>query len=477
MGSGLETSDFGARTPTTEDLTPIERACFWMAGRTPREPDPSLRGELAVDVAVVGGGYTGLWTALSLKELEPSASVCVIEQDIVGFGGSGRNAGIAGESLDHSHELAIAHFGLDEARTMARVGRENLAAMESWLAARGVDAAFERTGQLMVALSDAHLRGLDASLEAAGRVGIEDYRLLDRGETRDELDSPLYLGALLMPRNALVDPVRLAEGLRAQAVREGVRVFERTPVRGLALVGDGVRVEAAEGRVRARRAVLATNAYSHRLRPSLVRRFLPLYDYVLVSEPLPAAQRAALGWRSRRGVVDARAFFNYYRLTRDDRVLFGTSEAAYYSGNRVDAACDRSPAHFDALRASFRRHFPALAGLRFPFAWGGPIASTTRLTPFFGVAGGRLAYGLGYTGHGIGSTRVAGRILAELTLERRGGLTELAMVRRPPFPYPPEPLRTLAVRAVTRALRRVDAGGRAGILLRILDRMGIGFSS
>jgi len=349
--------------------------------------------------------------------------------------------------------------------------------MEAWLAARGVDAAFERTGQLIVALSEAHLRGLDAALDAARRVGIDDHRLLSRGETRAELDSPLYLGALLQPRNALVDPVRLAEGLRAEATRSGVRVFERSPVVALRVAGGRVHVRTGSGALRARRGVLATNAYSHAFRRSLLRRFIPLYDYVVASEPLTSAQRDAIGWRNRRGVVDARAFFNYYRPTRDGRIVFGTSEAAYYSGNRVGPSCDVSPAHFDALRASFRRHFPGLADLHFPFAWGGPIASTTRLTPFFGVLRGRLAYGLGYTGHGIGSTRVAGRILAELTLERRGGMTELAMVRRPPVPYPPEPLRTLAVRAVTRALRRVDDGEQPGIVLRLLDRMGIGFSS
>jgi len=447
-----------------------------MAGRAPREAEP-LRGDLDADFAIVGGGYTGLWTALFLKELEPSASVCVLEQGLVGHGGSGRNAGIAGESLDHSHELAIAHFGLEEARTMARVGRENLEEMESWLAARGVDAAFERTGQLVVALTEAHRRALDASAEAARRVGIEDARVLTAEELREELDSPLYRGALLLPRHALVDPVRLVEGLRGEAVRAGVRVFERTPVGGIDVQRGGVRIAAPGGSVRARRAVLATNAYSHHLRPSLARRFLPLYDYILVSEPLTGPQHASIGWRRRRGVIDARAFFNYYRLTQDGRILFGTSEAAYYSGNRVDASCDSSPAHFEALRTSFRRLFPALSDLRFPFAWGGPIASTTRLTPFFGVEAGRIAYGLGYTGHGIGSTRVAGRILAELSLERRGGLAELAMARRPPLPYPPEPLRTLAVRAVTRSLRRVDAGEKPGMLLRILDRLGIGFSS
>ena len=180
---------------------------------------------------------------------------------------------------------------------MARVGRENLEEMESWLAARGVDAGFERTGQLVVALTDAHRRALDASVEAARRVGIEDARVLGAEETRAELDSPLYRGAVLLPRHALVDPVRLAEGLRGEAVRGGVRVFERTPVSGIDVQPGGVRIATAGGSVRARRAVLATNAYSHHLRPSLSRRFLPLYDYVLVSEPLTAAQRASIGWR------------------------------------------------------------------------------------------------------------------------------------------------------------------------------------
>jgi glycine/D-amino acid oxidase-like deaminating enzyme len=205
---------------------------------------------------------------------------------------------------------------------------------------------------------------------------------------------------------------------------------------------------------------------------------IPLYDYILVSEPLTPAQREAIGWWRRQGVTDGRTFFNYYRLTDDDRILWGTSEAAYYEGNRVAPACDHSPRHYDALRASFRRHFPALAGLEWAYAWGGPICSTTRLTPFFGRAlDGRVLYGLGFTGHGLGTTRLAGRILAHLALDRPSELLDLALVKKPPFPFPPEPLRTLAVRAVTRALRRVDAGGEPGVLLKLLERMGIAFSS
>ncbi len=447
-----------------------------MAGRAPREARP-LAGDLDADVVVVGGGFTGFWTALSLKGLEPSLSIAVLEQRVAGFGASGRNAGIVGETLDHSHELAIAHFGLDEARRLAQVGRENLDDMERFLADRRIDAAFRRPGQLVVALTDAHLPALEAAARAAERVGASGWRLLSADEARSEIASPLYRGALLAPRNALVDPVALVEGLRAEAERLGVAVHEAAAAQSVAVEGDRVVVRGEGWRVRARRGVLATNAWSHRLFPRLARRFLPLYDYILVSRPLSPEEWGSLGWRSGRGVVDARTFFNYYRPTPDGRILWGTSEAVYYPGNRVDPSCDHSPRHYAALSESFDRHFPQRAGLEFPFAWGGPIASTTRLTPFFGTLGGRVAYGLGYTGHGVGSTRVAGRILAHLTLEKESPLLDLSMVRKKPVPFPPEPLRRFAVAAVTRSLRRVDQGGRPNVLLRVLDRFGIGFSS
>jgi glycine/D-amino acid oxidase-like deaminating enzyme len=463
-------------TERPDDSRPIDRACYWMAARTAPARAP-LDGGIEADVAIVGAGFTGLWTAIFLKDLEPSLSVAVLEKDFVGHGASGRNAGIVGETLDHSHELAIAHFGREEAAELARIGRENLDELERFLAERGIDAGFERTGQWIVALSPAHREALEASREAAEEVGASGWRLLSRAETQAGIHCSLFRGALVAPRNGLVDPVRLAEGLAREAERRGVRIFEATRVTGFSYPRDRVTVSSGGARVTARRAVLATNAYSHDLVPRLSRRFLPLYDYVLVSRPLEPAERESIGWRGRQGVSDARAFFNYYRLTADGRILWGTSEAVYHPGNRVGEAWDHSPAHYAALRASFRRHFPQLSELEFPYAWGGPIASTTRLTPFFGELGGRIFYGLGYTGHGIGSSRVAGKILAHLALEKPSPLRELSMVRRKPFPYPPEPLRSAAVALVTRALRRVDAGGKPGALLRALDALGIGFSS
>jgi glycine/D-amino acid oxidase-like deaminating enzyme len=458
-------------------MQPIEQACFWLARRAPRGHRP-LEGDRDADVAVIGAGLTGLWTALFLKEHDPGHEVAVIEQGLAAYGASGRNAGMLSETVDHGHGLAIEHFGEAEARRLAALGETNVAEMTAFLIERGIRCDYEPTGRLMVALTAAHIEEAERTVETVRRLGLDSFHLLDRARVQAEVHSPLYLGGVAVTGGGILDPVKLVDGLRAEAERLGVRVYERSRATAIGTAGAAARARTAAGSVTARRLVLATSAYTHHLLPAITHRFIPLYDYILVSDPLTPAQRNAIGWRRRQGITDGRTFFNYYRLTDDDRILWGTSEAAYYAGNRVDPSCDHSPAHYAALRASFRRHFPALAGLEFPYAWGGPICSTTRMTPFFGRAlGGRACYGLGYTGHGLGTTRLAGRILAHMTLDRPSDLLDLALVRKRPFPYPPEPLRSWSVAAVTRALRRVDEGQPPGLMLRVLERMGIGFSS
>ncbi len=427
---------------------------------------------------VVGGGLTGLWTALHLEALEPGLGIGIVERAAVAHGASGRNAGMLGEGIDHSHELAVAHFGRHEARRLVGIGRDNVAEMRRYLDGNAIDCDLEATGLLRVALLPGHLKALESALDAAQELGVEGYRLLGRDEVRAEIHCDRFQGGLFNPDAAILDPVKLVAGLRREAERRGVAIWEGTPVTRIEPRGAGVRILASSGRVRARRVVLATNAYTHHLIPAARARFIPFYDYILVSEPLTAAQHDAIGWRRRQGVTDVRSFFKYYRLTADGRVLWGTSEAQYYGGNRVDASCDHSPRLYAALKNSFFRHFPALEGLEFPYAWGGPIAATTRFTPFVGRAlGGRVSYGLGYTGHGLGSTHLVGKILAHMALDRDSPLLDLKLVREKPFPYPPEPFRGWAVAAVSRALRRVDAGERPSLLLRLLDAFGIGLSS
>jgi glycine/D-amino acid oxidase-like deaminating enzyme len=382
------------------------------------------------------------------------------------------------ETVDHGHGLAIEHFGEAEARVLARLGETNVAELAAFLEERGIHCDYEPTGRLMVALTPSQMEEARRTVATARSLGLDSFALLDGDAVRAEIHSPLYLGGVQVSGGGILDPVKLVEGLKAEAERLGVRVWERSPVLAVEEAGAAARIRTAGGAVTARRVVLATSAYTHHLLPAVTRRFIPLYDYILVSEPVTPMQHEAIGWSRRQGVTDGRTFFNYYRLTDDNRILWGTSEATYYPGNRVAAACDHSPSHYAALRESFRRHFPTLATLEFPFAWGGPICSTTRMTPYFGRAlGGRLCYGLGYTGHGLGSTRIAGRILAHLALDRPSELLDLSLVKKKPFPYPPEPLRRWSVAAVTRALRRVDAGEPPSLMLRVLERMGIGFSS
>ncbi|MFI5321491.1 MAG: NAD(P)/FAD-dependent oxidoreductase, partial [Myxococcota bacterium] len=349
---------------------PIEESCYWLAVH-PRAALPPLEGRHEAQFVVVGAGFTGLWTALQLKALDPAADVAVVEQGVAAHGASGRNAGILGETIDHGHALAVAHFGRDEAARLAVVGRDNVAEMLAFLEARGIDCDFERSGQLHVALSEAHIEDLRESLACARDLGITRLQLLSREETRAEVHSELYQGGLFNPDGGILDPVKLVHGLQREALRLGVRVFERSRVTALDNDAAGVVVRTAQGEIRARRAILGTSAYTHQLLPRLRFRFIPLYDYILVSEPLSEAQRAAIGWKSRAAVSDMRAFFKYARLTQDGRVLWGTSEAKYYAGNRVDESCDHSEPHYAELRESFAQHFPALRELAFPYAWGG----------------------------------------------------------------------------------------------------------
>ncbi len=458
-------------------LPPIESSCYWLATRPQTDSEP-LTGDRECDVAIVGAGLTGLWAALTLRQLDPGVSIEVVDQGTAAYGASGRNAGMLSETVDHGHGLAIQHFGLEEARRLAALGEANVAGLYDDLERWGIDCDLERTGRLMAALTPAHLEECHRTVETARSLGLDSFTFLDGDAMRAEVHSPLYLGAVRVSGGGILNPVKLVDGLAREARRQGVVVHEQSKVLSVLAEGTGARLRTSEGTLRARRIILATSAYTHHLLPEVLTRFIPLYDYVLVSEPLHPTWWEALGWQGRQGITDLRTFFNYYRPTADGRVLWGTSEAAYWGDNRVDQSCDHSPTHYQSLEASWRRHFPALADLRWEYRWGGAICSTTRMTPYFSSAsGGRILYGLGYTGHGIGTTRLGGQILAHMALGRSSELLDLKLVTRKPFPYPPEPLRGLAVSLVTKGLRRVDAGEPPSLFLRLLDRFGLGFSS
>ncbi|MEV4323847.1 FAD-dependent oxidoreductase [Microbispora rosea] len=458
-------------------LADAERKPYWLDRPIAPEPLPPLTGDATADLAVVGGGFTGLWTALMAKERDPSLDVVLLEGRAVGWAASGRNGGFCAASLTHGLGNGQDRWPAEIA-TLERLGRENLDEIEATLARHGVDCSFERTGELRVATEEWQLAGLDDEVSGAASLGLRLERL-DREQVRAEVDSPTYLGGVWDRDGvAMVDPARLAWGLRDVCVRLGVRVFEHTPVRSLHDDGVALELETPKGRVRAGRVALGTGAFPPLLRR--LRHFLvPVYDYALMTEPVPDALLAEIGWRNRQGIGDSANRFHYYRLTDDNRILWGGYDAVYHNGGLVRQEYDQRDATFEKLATHFFETFPQLHGLRFTHRWGGVIDTCSRFSAFFGTAyGSRLAYAAGYTGLGVGATRFGGNVMLDLLQGRVTERTDLRMVRQKPVPFPPEPVRSGVIQLTRWAIARADEHeGRRNAWLRTLDAFGVGFDS
>ncbi|MDQ6642717.1 MAG: FAD-binding oxidoreductase [Actinomycetota bacterium] len=435
-----------------------------------------LVADAECDLAVVGGGYLGLWTALLAKGRAPERDVLVLEADVCGHAASGRNGGFCEASLTHGFGNGLGRWP-GELDALITMGRDNLDGIERTVRERRIDCDFVRSGTLGVATEPHQVAGRREEYDAMRERGIA-ATWLDRDEVRARLDSPTFLAAVHEPDAAMVEPARLAWGLRAACVAAGVRIHEHTPAGGLATAGAGVRLTTPAAVVRARQVVLATNAF-----PPLLRRLrlmtVPVYDYALMTEPLDDEQRDAIGWPGREGLSDSGNQFVYSRTTRDGRILWGGYDAIYHFASAIRPDYDQRPETFAQLARGFFTTFPQLEGLRFTHAWGGVIDTCTRFTAFYGTAlGARVGYALGFTGLGVGATRFAGDVLLDLLAGADTPRTRLAMVRQKPLPFPPEPLRWAGVEATRRSLARADAnGGRENLWLRAMGRLGFGFDS
>ncbi|MEO8888275.1 MAG: FAD-dependent oxidoreductase [Jatrophihabitantaceae bacterium] len=461
----------------TSALADAAPRSFWLDSPDAPPAAPALTASDTCDLAVVGAGYTGLWTALLAKEADPSRDVVLLEANTAGWAASGRNGGFCAASLTHGLENGRTRFP-DELATLERLGRANLDAIEAAVAEYDIDCGFERTGELNVATEPHQVQWLLDDVETANEFGHSAV-FLDGPALRAELDSPTYLaGSWHRDDTALVDPARLAWGLRAACERLGVRIAEHTPVTSLSRDGAGVRLGAGGVVVRAGQVALATNVF-----PSPLRRtrpyVVPVYDYVLMTEPLSPAQLDSIGWRNRQGVGDVTNQFHYYRLTHDHRILWGGYDAIYHWGNGLRDELDQRPETFELLARQFFTTFPQLAGLRFSHKWGGAIDTSTRFFAFQRTAlGGRVAYSLGYTGLGVAATRFGAQMMLDLLARRDTEATRLRAPQKRPLPFPPEPARYLGIQLTRRAMAKADArAGRRGPWLRTLDRLGLGFDS
>jgi glycine/D-amino acid oxidase-like deaminating enzyme len=472
-----------ARNPRPSSYAAVADASplpYWLDD--PRRPDPlePFAGTATTDLLVVGGGFPGLWTALLAKEADPSRDVLLVEGSRIGWAASGRNGGFCEASITHGLDNGLARWP-EEIGTLVRLGNENLVGLEATLARYGIDCSFERTGTLAIATDPHHLDDLDGYPELVATYG-EKAEILDREQTRALVDSPIALGSLHSPEgSALVNPARLAWGLRDACLSLGVRIHEHTRATGFADTrGVGVTIttesDAGAGSITADRVALATNAF-----PPLLKRLsmyvVPVYDYVLVTEPLSDEHWDTIGWQGRQGLSNIGNQFHYYRRTDDGRILFGGYDAIYQRS--VDHRHDQRVESFARLAEHLRQVFPVLEDVGFSHRWGGAIDTCSRVSAFFGTArDGKVAYAAGYTGLGVGATRFGAALMLDLLDGLDTERTRTRMVQTMPLPFPPEPVRSLAIGATTRSLAAADRnGGRRNLWLRTLDRLGLGFDS
>ncbi|XVV16633.1 NAD(P)/FAD-dependent oxidoreductase [Actinoplanes sp. CA-131856] len=446
-------------------LAGAARTPFWLEDPGRPAPLPALVGAVETDLLIVGGGYCGLWTALQAKERDPGRDVVLVEAEEIGWAASGRNGGFVEASLTHGPANGRRYFAgdLDVLDTLAA---ENFAGFRDALTRHGIDAEFEEEGALSVATEPHQVDELRAQ---PGFLGPGDL----------PVRSPLYrAGVFHKSGNALVHPAKLAWGLKAACQALGVRLFEHTPVKHLTDGRGTVRATTGMGTIRARQAVLATNGF-----PSLLRRnrllTLPVYDYVLMTEPLTDGQLDEIGWHGRFGISDTSRQFHYYRKTADNRILWGGYDAVYHRGRGIRPEYDQRPETFNRLADHFLRTFPQLHDITFTHTWGGMIDMSTQLAAFQGLAmNGKVAYAGGFTGLGVAATRFAGTVMLDLLAGADNSRTQLKMATKRPLPIPPEPLTYPAVQVIRRAIAASDRNaGRDGLILRAANLMGFSFDS
>jgi glycine/D-amino acid oxidase-like deaminating enzyme len=450
---------------------------FWTDD--PAAPDRAepLVGAADTDLVIVGAGFSGLWAAVQAAKDSPGRSVAVVEADTTGFGASSRNGGFLEASLTHGIANGVAHWPTEFER-LEDLGTRNFRSIVEFINENDLDVGLEATGVIGVATEPWHVKEIQETQATHHRYG-QRAEVLNRKVMSERVNSPTYLAGLYVPDGtAIINPAQLAWGLRRVAEKLGVAMYDDSPVSGIEQMSDRLVVTTERGSVKAQKVVVATNAYRSPI-PKMRRRIVPVYDYVLMTEPLTSEQMETLGWNGREGLSDVSSQFHYYRLTTDNRILWGGYDAIYRFGNAVGDQYDQAGDTHRVLAEHFFNTFPQLEDVVFTHRWGGPIATTTQFTATWGTShGGNLSWVGGYTGLGVGATRFGARVALDLVDGISSEYTELEMVRKQPMAFPPEPFRYAGIQMTRKAIARSDARqGRRGPWLKLLDRFGVGFDS
>jgi glycine/D-amino acid oxidase-like deaminating enzyme len=444
----------------TMNAPAFKEKSFWLSTRD-YHPSAHLTEDTEVDVAIVGGGFTGLSTAYHLKKLEPGMRIALLESEVIGFGASGRNGGFNMTLFGLTLGITAIRFGKENARQAHLYMAKAVDTLRELVETLDLDCDYEHPGFLRVATSEKYKKRIQEEIELAHKLGLSGIKWLEKDQLREQVKSPLYSGAWWEPRCGILNPAKLAWSWKDCIVAREVQVFENTPVIEIRPAQNRVKLETKTATVSADKVVLATNAWSHFF-PQLRRKQIPVWTHIVLTEPLTEKQFSEIGWQNRQGIEDARNLVHYYRLTADNRLLMGGRDVSLSSGSDMDR--DLNPAVFSALKDDVRELFPVLQKVAFTHEWGGPVSVPLDMAPALGYAGDKqVVYSLGCVGHGVSMTHLNGRTLADLVLERKTDLTDVFFVNRRTIPWPPGPLRDLTVRAILRYMhwedRRFDQSG------------------
>jgi glycine/D-amino acid oxidase-like deaminating enzyme len=421
-------------------------------------PRPALESDIDADVAIIGAGYTGLWTAYYLVTADPTLRIAIVESEIAGFGASGRNGGWASALFSAGADKLEKRFGHAASIALQRAMFATVDEIGRVAAEEGLDVHLAKGGTLTAATNPAHLQTLKSELAHHWSRGFseDDYRWLDAAAASQRVNVAGILGAAYTPHCAALHPARLARGLARVVQGRGVHIFEGTPA---VSVAPGV-VQAPGGRIKADVVVRATEAYTPRL-PGLRRSILPLYSLMIATEPLPPSFWDDVGWDGRETLTDGRHLLIYAQRTADGRIAMGGRGAPYHYASRIEDAFDRDPAVFGELRRVLATLFPGLGDAAVTHRWGGPIGVARDWISSVGLdRGSGLAWAGGYAGDGVSTANLAGRTLRDLILERDTDLVSLAWVDHRSRSWEPEPLRWLGARLAQRAVASADRAER-----------------
>jgi glycine/D-amino acid oxidase-like deaminating enzyme len=426
---------------------------FWLATYGDYFPNPALQGDLKVDIAIVGGGFTGLSTAYSLRKADPGLSVAVLEGEVVGFGASGRNGGFSMTLFGLEPAVTKALFGHQKTVEAHRYMERSVDYVDELIKEHDLQSEYWFPGFLRAATTAGYVKRIQHDLEILTSMGITGISWIEADEIKSEVNSPRFLGGWWEPRSGLLNPAKQVRELKRIAGQFGAQIYEETPVLEIHHETD-FKLITPNGKVIAKKVIFATNAYSH-LFPQLKRKQVPAFTHMVVTEPLSQSQLEQIGWKNRQGIEDARNLVHYFRLTFDNRIAMGGSDVSLAYGGNMDH--DMNPQTFSTLEQDILWLFPHLKGIQITHRWGGPVSVPLQMAPAIGFIGDdRAIYSLGCVGHGVSMTHLNGCTLADLALERKTDLTDVWFVNRHMIPWPPEPIRMAASQVIRGYLKLED---------------------